>query len=110
VNEHVARISLLDEPRVGHAAQIEMRLLQRDGSPADPGLPLMMLVVESRATVAPAIAEYLPSGPPARFAFTAAEAGAHRVRITVYDRGYGVVLQDLAVVVDVKADDDRKIR
>ncbi|MGW2547286.1 hypothetical protein ACWC5I_42040, partial [Kitasatospora sp. NPDC001574] len=75
--------------------------------PADPGgapgLPELHLVaaVASDAVIDPPVTVYDPAGPPAEFALTPAASGRHRIRITVYDRGYGVALQDLETAVDV---------
>ncbi|WP_405942333.1 protein kinase domain-containing protein [Streptomyces sp. NBC_00207] len=61
----------------------------------------LMLVASARSggsTLVPPCAGYRvqdPEGGPAAFTFTAHAAGPHTLRITVYDRVHGVVLQEL---------------
>ncbi|CAL9672678.1 hypothetical protein SUDANB105_07628 [Streptomyces sp. enrichment culture] len=76
-----------------------------DARPADE----LMLVVSPRstgATVRPQCVIYRPQTPrnqPAAFTFTAHEPGRHQLRITVYHRAYGVVLQELDATVNAGA-------
>lgn len=97
------RLTLLDEPAVGATVRLELRL-EPEVPQADPGeLPGLRLVAvaASDAVLDPPVADYSPAGEPARFALTPSVPGPHTVRITVYDRGHGSVLQDLSTVVDV---------
>ncbi|MEV5315958.1 hypothetical protein, partial [Streptomyces sp. NPDC052610] len=77
----------------------------RDARPADE----LMLVVSPRstgATVRPQCVIYRPQtlrDQPAAFTFTAHEPGRHQLRITVYHRAYGVVLQELDATVNAGA-------
>ncbi|MFE5588598.1 hypothetical protein, partial [Kitasatospora sp. NPDC056531] len=102
------RLTLTEEPAVGATTHLELRLEPADNAlQADPSaLPDLRLVaaVTADAALDPPVADYTPAGAPARFALTPAAPGPHTVRITVFDRGHGAVLQDLSAVVDVPAD------
>ncbi|WSK08439.1 tetratricopeptide repeat protein [Kitasatospora sp. NBC_01300] len=97
------RLTLLDEPAVRATVHLELRL-EPEVPQTDPGeLPGLRLVAvaASDAVLEPPVADYSPAGEPVRFALTPSVPGPHTVRITVYDRGHGAVLQDLSAVVDV---------
>ncbi|MFE1824993.1 protein kinase [Streptomyces yangpuensis] len=102
------RLTLLDAPaHVGRAVRLEFALDVPAGHPwyrssGDTRAPAeLMLVASPRgagSTLVPPCADYLvqaPGGEPAAFTFTAHTPGPHRLRITVYDRAHGVVLQEL---------------
>lgn len=107
------RLTLRDGPaRVGAPAILEFALDVPDGHPwaREPGHPSAALMLVAAARTAGRIM------PPARsyhaghateekatFVFTAHEPGEHRLRFTVYDRGYGVVLQELDATMTIEA-------
>ncbi|MFD9685033.1 tetratricopeptide repeat protein, partial [Kitasatospora sp. NPDC059088] len=99
------RLTLVEDPAVGVTTHLEFHLEPADGSvPA--ALPELRLVaaVSPEAVLDPPVTDHVPAGAPARFALTPAVAGPHTVRITVFDRGHGAVLQDLSAVLDVPAE------
>ncbi len=121
---------LADEVNAGDAVEVEVRLERscetdtglpgssgaqgqrstepsdQEGPPSAPPLPPLLLVAATRsdATVEPAIAEYASGSPPPVLVFTASEPGEHRLRLTVYDRDMGVVLQDVESTIEVTDD------
>ncbi|MFJ7777730.1 protein kinase [Streptomyces yangpuensis] len=109
------RLTLLDAPaHVGRAVRLEFALDVPAGHPwhrssGDTRAPAeLMLVASPRgagSTLVPPCADYrvqAPGGEPAAFTFTAHTPGRHRLRITVYDRALGVVLQELDATLDAE--------
>ncbi|WP_046779486.1 protein kinase domain-containing protein [Streptomyces yangpuensis] len=107
------RLTLLDAPaHVGRAVRLEFALDVPAGHPwhrssGDTRAPAeLMLVASPRgagSTLVPPCADYrvqAPGAEPAAFTFTAHTPGRHRLRITVYDRALGVVLQELDATLD----------
>ncbi|MEV5544789.1 protein kinase [Streptomyces sp. NPDC052309] len=103
------RLVLRDGPtRVGRPMVLEFALDVPEGhpwfrAPGDDREPAeLMLVASARsadATVTPPCTGYRVqdgSSGPAAFTFTAHTPGSHRLRLTVYDRAHGVVLQELS--------------
>ncbi|MEV0633417.1 protein kinase [Streptomyces sp. NPDC050619] len=103
------RLVLRDGPaRVGRPMLLEFALDVPDGHPwfrdaGDDRAPAeLMLVASARsaeATVTPPCTGYRvqdPASGPTAFTFTAHAPGRHRLRLTVYDRVHGVVLQELS--------------
>ncbi|GHJ91617.1 hypothetical protein SNE510_11360 [Streptomyces sp. NE5-10] len=103
------RLVLRDGPtRVGRPMVLEFALDVPEGHPwfrasGDEREPAeLMLVASARsadATVTPPCTGYRVqdgSSGPALFTFTAHTPGRHRLRLTVYDRAHGVVLQELS--------------
>ncbi|MBB5935732.1 hypothetical protein [Streptomyces zagrosensis] len=106
------RLTLRDGPaRVGTPAILEFALDVPEGhlwarQPESPSARLM-LIASSRTAgriVPPARSYQAGRAPqqPATFVFTAHEPGEHRLRFTVYDRGYGVVLQELDATMNIE--------
>ncbi|UQX03635.1 protein kinase [Streptomyces sp. RerS4] len=93
--------------RVGSPVRLEFTLDVPAGHPwhrepgeAEPPAELMLVAstLAAGAILTPALLAYRvqdPEAGPAGFEFTALESGAHVVRITVYERLHGVVLQEL---------------
>ncbi|MCX5582176.1 protein kinase family protein [Streptomyces erythrochromogenes] len=109
------RLTLLDAPaHVGRAVRLEFTLDVPPGHPwhrasGDARAPAeLMLVASPRgagSTLVPPCAGYrvqAPGGEAAAFTFTAHAPGRHRLRITVYDRAHGVVLQELDATLEAE--------
>ncbi len=107
------RLTLRDGPaRVGAPAVLEFALDVPDGHPwaRQPEHPSAHLVLvaatRTAARIMPPTRSY-HAGPAseeaATFVFTAHEPGEHQLRFTVYDRGYGVVLQELDATMTIEA-------
>ncbi|GGT53283.1 protein kinase [Streptomyces althioticus] len=103
------RLVLRDGPtRVGQPMVLEFALDVPEGHPwfraaGDNREPAKLMLVASarsaNATVTPPCTAYRVqdgSSGPAAFTFTAHTPGRHRLRLTVYDRAHGVVLQELS--------------
>ncbi|MFE6776865.1 protein kinase [Streptomyces sp. NPDC057702] len=109
----VPRLTLRDGPaRVGAPAVLEFALDVPDGHPwaGRPEHPSAQLVLvastRTAARITPPARGYRAGGAPeeaATFVFTAHEPGEHQLRFTVYDRGYGVVLQELDATMTIEA-------
>ncbi|KJK49644.1 protein kinase domain-containing protein [Streptomyces sp. NRRL F-4428] len=102
------RLTLIDAPaHVGRSVRLEFTLDVPAGhpwhrSPGDTRAPAELVLVASPrgagSTLVPPCADYrvqAPGGQAAAFTFTAHTPGRHQLRITVYDRAHGVVLQEL---------------
>ncbi|MFF5717593.1 protein kinase [Streptomyces buecherae] len=107
------RLTLRDGPaRVGAPAVLEFSLDVPDEHPwaRQPEHPSAHLVLvaatRTAARIMPPTRGYHAghaSEEAATFVFTAHEPGEHQLRFTVYDRGYGVVLQELDATMTIEA-------
>ncbi|QNJ40081.1 protein kinase domain-containing protein [Streptomyces buecherae] len=107
------RLTLRDGPaRVGAPAVLEFALDVPDEHPwaRQPEHPSAHLVLvaatRTAARIMPPTRSYHAghaSEEAATFVFTAHEPGEHQLRFTVYDRGYGVVLQELDATMTIEA-------
>ncbi|QKW52407.1 protein kinase domain-containing protein [Streptomyces buecherae] len=107
------RLTLRDGPaRVGAPAVLEFALDVPDGHPwaRQPEHPSAHLVLVAAARTAgrimPPVRGYhagYANEEAATFVFTAHEPGEHQLRFTVYDRRYGVVLQELEAAMTIEA-------
>ncbi|MER0240692.1 hypothetical protein AAHZ94_01345, partial [Streptomyces sp. HSW2009] len=107
------RLTLRDGPaRVGAPAELEFVLEVPDEhlwarQPEHPSAYLMLVAAARTAGfITPPARSYRAghgSDGAATFSFTAREPGEHQLRFTVYDRDYGVVLQELDATMTIEA-------
>ncbi|MCX5193688.1 protein kinase [Streptomyces sp. NBC_00249] len=109
------RLTMRDAPaRVGRPVRLEFVLDVPPGHPwhrpaGDTTAPAELVLVASTlaagADIVPASRGYRPQDPeegPAAFEFTARTPGRHVLRITVFERVHGVVLQELNATLEVE--------